>query len=168
MIFDPQSILIWNKFDYNFVEKTHTYYYQNQYPVKYSVTQYISRYFPEFDSEKVSANYAKKHGLTKEEVLADWKRKGDISSISGTLIHSWLENAKEVARAINNGSGFTFNGKKVDYAVAGITSNGQATIIVGYDSIRETSCFEISGYRPGITDSKEVKFLKQETYYTFL
>ena len=94
MIFDPQSILIWNKFDYNFVEKTHTYYYQNQYPVKYSVTQYISRYFPEFDSEKVSANYAKKHGLTKEEVLADWKRKGDISSISGTLIHSWLENAK--------------------------------------------------------------------------
>lgn len=94
MTFDPQSILIWNKFDYNFVEKTHTYYYQNQYPVKYSVTQYISRYFPEFDSEKVSANYAKKHGLTKEEVLADWKRKGDISSISGTLIHSWLENAK--------------------------------------------------------------------------
>lgn len=94
MTFDPQSILIWNKFDYNFVEKAHTYYYQNQYPVKYSVTQYISRYFPEFDSEKVSANYAKKHGLTKEEVLADWKRKGDISSISGTLIHSWLENAK--------------------------------------------------------------------------
>lgn len=82
--------------------------------------------------------------------------------------NSWLENAKEVARTINNGSGFTFNGKKVDYAVAGITSNGQATIIVGYDSIRETSCFEISGYRPVITDSKEVKFLKQETYYTFL
>ena len=37
MTFDPQSILIWNKFDYNFVEKTHTYYYQNQYTVKYSV-----------------------------------------------------------------------------------------------------------------------------------
>lgn len=94
MIFDPQSVLIWNKFDYNFVEKTHTYYYQSQFPVKYSVTQYISKYFPEFDSEQVSAAYAKKHGLTKEEVLADWKRKGDISSISGTLIHSWLENAK--------------------------------------------------------------------------
>lgn len=94
MTFDPQSVLMWNKFDYNFIEKTHTYYYQNQYPVKYSVTQYISKYFPEFDSEKVSATYAKKHGLTKEEVLADWKRKGEISSISGTLIHSWLENAK--------------------------------------------------------------------------
>lgn len=94
MNIDPQSLLIWQQFDYNFVEKNHTYYYQGSKPVEYSVTQFIERYFPKFDSDTISAAYAKKHNMSQEEVLAEWKQKGDISAISGTLIHSWLENAK--------------------------------------------------------------------------
>lgn len=83
-----------NEFNhYTFYEDTHTYYYDDK-VVNQSVTQFIKKYFPEFDSENISKKYAKKHGLTQEEVLADWKRKGDISALSGTAIHSWLENAK--------------------------------------------------------------------------
>lgn len=94
MVPDIESLLVWQKMNcYNFVESNHTYYYKGV-PVKYSVTQYIGKYFPKFDTDTVSKKYAEKHGLTQDEVLLDWKRKGDISSISGTLIHSWLENAK--------------------------------------------------------------------------
>lgn len=94
MNIDPQSLLIWHKFNYNFVESTHTYYYNNVDPVKYSVTQYISRFFPEFNQHEISLKYAQKHNMTQEEVLSEWKFKADVSAISGTMIHSWLENAK--------------------------------------------------------------------------
>lgn len=83
-----------NEFNcYTFYEDTHTYYYHDR-KVKQSVTQFIKKYYPEFDSESISKKYALKHGLTQEEVLAEWKRKGDISALSGTAIHTWLENAK--------------------------------------------------------------------------
>lgn len=36
-------------------------------------------------------NYAKKHGLSQEEVLQDWDRKSKISSTTGTIIHKYLE-----------------------------------------------------------------------------
>lgn len=106
MYIDTQSLLIWQKFNcYNFIESSHQYFYYDK-PVKYSVTQYISRYFPEFNQEEISTKYAARHNLTQAEVLADWKRKGDISAISGTIIHSWLENAKR---------GKTFD---IDYSIA--------------------------------------------------
>ena len=78
---------------YTFYEDSHTYFYNDE-KVEQSVTQFISRYFPKFDQETISMKYAEKHGLTQDEVLADWKKKGDISALSGTAIHSWLENAK--------------------------------------------------------------------------
>lgn len=103
---NPESIKIWQKFNcYNFVEDSHTYYYNDK-PVNLSVTQYIGKFFPEFDKENISKRYALKHNMTQEQVLRDWKRKADISSISGTIIHSWLENAKR---------GKTFN---IDYSAA--------------------------------------------------
>lgn len=94
MLIDPETIKIFHKFDsYRFVESTHTYYW-NEKEVKTSVTQFISRYFPEFDSETISRRYAEKHGMLQEDVLEEWKLKGDVSATAGTLIHSWLENAK--------------------------------------------------------------------------
>lgn len=91
---DIESLKIWHKFNcYTFVEDTHTYYYNGS-KVRFSVTQYISRFFEEFDSERVSAQYAKKHGLNQIEVLEEWNKRGKIASISGTIIHSFLENAK--------------------------------------------------------------------------
>lgn len=89
-----ESLLMWHRFNcYNFVESSHQYYYYDE-PVKYSVTQFLSRFSEPFDREGVSKRYADKHGLTQEEVLEDWDRKGKISSTAGTIIHSYLENAK--------------------------------------------------------------------------
>jgi ATP-dependent exoDNAse (exonuclease V) beta subunit len=62
--------------------------------VRYSVTQFIHRFFEEFDSELISARYAAKHNLSQEEVLADWEKHGKVASLAGTIIHSYLENAK--------------------------------------------------------------------------
>ena len=91
---DVNSLLIWQKFNcYNFVESTHSYYYNDK-KVEYSVTQFLSKFSKPFDSENISKKYAEKHGLTQEEVLAEWDKKGKISATSGTIIHSFLENAK--------------------------------------------------------------------------
>ena len=91
---DINSILVWQKFNkYNFVESTHSYYYNGS-RVKYSVTQYISRFFEEFDSETISKKYAEKHGLNQQDVLDSWERNGNISATAGTIIHSYMENAK--------------------------------------------------------------------------
>lgn len=103
---DIESLLVWEKFNcYNFVESSHTYFYYDK-PVKYSVTQFLSRFSEPFDIEGVSAKYADKHGLNQQDVIADWKKKGDISATAGTIIHSYLENAKR---------GKTFD---IDYSTA--------------------------------------------------
>lgn len=78
---------------YEFVENTHTYYY-NKIPVDISVTKFIDRYFPQFDFDGVSEKYALKHNINVEYVRSEWKNKGLISSTAGTIIHSHLENLK--------------------------------------------------------------------------
>ena len=91
---DVNSLLIWQKFNnYMFVEKTHQYFWKGL-PVRYSVTQFINRFHEEFDSEEISYKYAEKYGLNQQDVLDEWERKGKVSTIAGTIIHSYLENAK--------------------------------------------------------------------------
>lgn len=91
---DVNSILIWQKFNcYNFEEKTHSYYYNGK-RVRFSVTQFLHRFYEEFDSDTISKRYAEKHGLSQEDVLAEWEKAGKVSSLAGTIIHSYLENAK--------------------------------------------------------------------------
>lgn len=77
-----------------------------------------------------------------------------------------LEYGKEIAREINSGKEFTFEGKKVNYAICGNSDYNQPLFIIGYDNIREEQCFMNSGYIPHIIGN-EVKFLKQENYFTF-
>ena len=91
---DVNSILVWQKFNcYKFVEKSHIYYYNNS-KVRYSVTQYIDRFFEPFDSQGISKRYAEKHGKSQQEVLDEWERKGTVSALAGTAIHSYMENLK--------------------------------------------------------------------------
>lgn len=91
---DINALLIWQKFNcYKFVEKTHTYYY-NDSKVGLSVTQYIDRFFEPFDSETISKRYAEKHNRTQQDVLDEWAKKGTVSALAGTAIHSHLENLK--------------------------------------------------------------------------
>lgn len=87
-------LLMWEVFNgYLFVESSHKYYY-NDIPVRYSVTQFINRFFEPFDSETISKRYAEKHGLNQQDVLNEWKRKAEISATAGTIIHSHMENLK--------------------------------------------------------------------------
>jgi hypothetical protein len=57
-----------------------------------SGTKFLKRFFSEFDKEGISKRYAQKHGLSQEDVLAGWARKGEVSRESGTLVHGYLEN----------------------------------------------------------------------------
>ena len=86
------SLIFNNNNEYVFDESIHTYYWNGS-KVETSVTSFISKYFEEFDLEGISKRYADKHGLLQEDVKKQWKDKGDISSLSGTIIHAYLENA---------------------------------------------------------------------------
>ena len=77
-----------------------------------------------------------------------------------------LEYGKEIAREINSGKEFTYNGKKVNYAICGNSDYNQPLFILGYDDIREAQCFMNHGYVPYIIEN-EIKFLKKDEYFTF-
>lgn len=72
-----------------FNEDSHTYFLGDKKLT--SVTQYISKYKPIFDSERIAYKYAKKHGLTKEFVLEMWKYKAEEACKMGTFIHKIFE-----------------------------------------------------------------------------
>lgn len=57
-----------------------------------SVTTYINQFKTPFDSDKIATSYALKHGLDKVELLAKWKREGQVSCENGTAIHQVFEN----------------------------------------------------------------------------
>jgi len=56
-----------------------------------SVTTYIKRFFPEFDSQTISARYALKHGLNQQDVLDAWEDKRNAAAAFGTDIHGYAE-----------------------------------------------------------------------------
>lgn len=57
-----------------------------------SGTTFIHQFFPKFDEEKKSKNYAKKHKISQEEVLAQWHKKKDDACELGTNVHLYCEN----------------------------------------------------------------------------
>jgi ATP-dependent exoDNAse (exonuclease V) beta subunit len=84
--------------DPNFVfdEDLHSYYYLNPKtgrPIQTfrSVTNFISQFKPEFNSEMMAAVVAKKRGTTKQAVLNEWKEIADIAVNLGTRLHKWIE-----------------------------------------------------------------------------
>ena len=56
-----------------------------------SITQYISKFKAPFDKDRISKQYAKKHGRTQEDVLSEWQKKADDACTMGTYIHSLFE-----------------------------------------------------------------------------
>lgn len=72
-----------------FNEDNHTYFLGDKRLT--SVTQYISKFKPVFDSDKIAGKYAKKNGLIKSDVLKMWKDKGLESMKMGTFIHKIFE-----------------------------------------------------------------------------
>jgi hypothetical protein len=57
-----------------------------------SATTFIGKFKNKFDSDGQAERYANKHGLIKEEVLAEWDHKRDYSTIKGSAVHDYAEN----------------------------------------------------------------------------
>lgn len=72
-----------------FNEDNHTYFLGDKKLT--SVTQYISKYKPVFDSDLIAGKYAKKHNLIKEDVLKMWKEKGEKACDMGSFVHQIFE-----------------------------------------------------------------------------
>ena len=82
-----------------FDEETHTYYIDSK-RVNFSVTEFISQFFKEFDSEQViekwysywqSNENSKYFGMAKEEITLYWKNLGDEARDKGTQLHKAIE-----------------------------------------------------------------------------
>ncbi len=91
-----------SKLDYfrdpNFVfdEDRHTYSYLNPItgkPVQtfQSVTGFLGQFKKPFDSEMIAGIVAKKRGVSKKIILAEWKEISDIALKLGTNVHKWIE-----------------------------------------------------------------------------
>ena len=90
IVTDIRNMILDSFKDLVFVEEGHKYYLNGvEMPSVSGVTHLFK---PEFDSETIAENYAKKNGQTKEYWLDQWKFKNLISTIRGSLVHSWAEN----------------------------------------------------------------------------
>lgn len=78
--------------DFEFDEETHIYTYKGQ-KIKTSSTALISQYSQPFDKENMAARCAKKKGITKEEMIAEWDLNNLISQNKGTYLHAYMENS---------------------------------------------------------------------------
>ncbi len=82
-----------------FYPTNHTYYNSRIKEFLESTTTYLSRtVFPKFEADKVSEIVASKNGVTKEEVLMQWRKKADL----GTRVHEGFEQL--------------FNRKRIDFS----------------------------------------------------
>lgn len=68
---------------------THTYYLDNE-PMRYSVTQLISRCFPKFPAHTIAGKIADKRGITRESVLDEWRCKAQQGTDLHEDIHHYL------------------------------------------------------------------------------
>lgn len=57
-----------------------------------SVTQFISKFHKPFESDYWAAIKAEQAGITKEEMLLEWKKLNDRANIIGSATHDWIEN----------------------------------------------------------------------------
>lgn len=91
-----------SKLDYfldpNFVfnEASHTYTYldpSTKKPVQTftSVTGFLSQFKPEFNSELIAKQVAKRRGVHHSAVLNEWKQISDTALDLGTRLHKWIE-----------------------------------------------------------------------------
>ena len=57
-----------------------------------SVTTFIGKFKPKFDTEAVAKAYALKHNLIYEDVISSWDYTREYASIKGRTFHSYAEN----------------------------------------------------------------------------
>lgn len=82
--------------NFRFNEETHTYTYVDPLTLKpvqifKSVTGFISQFKEKFNSDLVAAKVAKKKGVSKQQILNEWKAISDTAMDLGTIVHKWIE-----------------------------------------------------------------------------
>lgn len=87
--------------DYEFFDSTHTYFYKGK-KVGISTTGLIHQYSNEFDKWEMSANVARKRGISQLQVLEEWRVENLHSTIKGSMIH-------EFAQSLWEGKDYIFN-----------------------------------------------------------
>lgn len=80
--------------DYKFTDETHTYFYKGN-KVGISTTGLIHQYSNEFDKWGMSANVARKRGVSQLEVLEEWRVENLHSTIKGSMIHEFAQSLWE-------------------------------------------------------------------------
>lgn len=76
--------------NYEFFDSTHTYFYKGK-KVAISTTGLIHQYSNKFDKWEMSANVARKRGISQQEVLEEWKIENLHSTIKGSMIHEFAQ-----------------------------------------------------------------------------
>jgi ATP-dependent exoDNAse (exonuclease V) beta subunit len=74
-----------------FDEKTHIYTNINTGERYISGTQLLGKYKEKFDSDAIAERTAKKRGLTKDQILSEWKESANIATTKGTAIHETIQ-----------------------------------------------------------------------------
>ena len=89
IVTDTRELILDTFKDLIFIEEGHKYFLHGQ--ELPSVSGVTHQFKPEFDSETVATNYAKKHGQTKEYWLDQWLFKNLKATKSGTIFHEFGE-----------------------------------------------------------------------------
>ena len=79
---------------YTFIEDGH-YYLCNGKRVGISTTGLISQYEQKFDSDTISQQVADKRGISKQEVLEEWRIENLHSTIKGSMVHEFAQSLWE-------------------------------------------------------------------------
>jgi len=66
-----------------------------------SVTTFVGRFFPEFETDKVATQYAEKHKVDKAALIASWAKKARMSTELGDSIHSFAQDTFNGVSVIN-------------------------------------------------------------------
>jgi hypothetical protein len=75
-----------------FFEEAHKYKFKNQPDIiPLSVTGVIGKYKKPFDAEFFAKRKADSLGVPKQQILDEWKAKGDFACDKGTLVHLYME-----------------------------------------------------------------------------
>lgn len=72
-----------------YIDSSHEYFY-NSIP-QCSVTTFIGKFKPKFDTEKEAQKYSIKHGLKYEDVIESWDYAREYASLKGKTFHSYVE-----------------------------------------------------------------------------
>ena len=85
-----KELAVFNKI--TFLENEHRYAIDGELTQSPSVTRLIKQFKSPFEKEKFDARVAKRRGVTKNQVLAEWDLNNLYSTTLGTMLHKYIEN----------------------------------------------------------------------------